>query len=127
MVTGVASHTRGRRARALFVGAGLAAAMAGVLGGCEDEDPAASAIQDASIHLKTVSPGSVPPVSDEFATERYRATASKLGPASSGSAGLQAAAAMLSTQVESGLARPAMNRLAEIEHEIGRASCRERV
>lgn len=118
MATGVAGRSGRRGARALMAKAGLAIALTAVLSGCENEDPAAEAIRDASIQLKTISPGSVPPVSDDFAAKGYRATAGELGPAGSGSSAQQAAAALLSAQVEAGLARPAMGRLAEIEHEI---------
>lgn len=118
MASGMAERSGGRGARALMAKAGVAIALAAILAGCENEDPAADAIRDASIQLKAISPGSVPPVSDDYAAKSYRATAGQLGPAGSGSSAQQAAAALLSSQVESGLARPAMSRLAEIEHEI---------
>ncbi|MFI4881415.1 MAG: hypothetical protein ACIAQU_02395 [Phycisphaerales bacterium JB064] len=118
MATRVAGGIGGRGARALVAKAGVAVVLAAVLAGCDNEDPGAQAISDASIQLRTISPGSVAPVSDEFATKGYRATAGELGPASSGSAAQQAVAALLSAQVETGLARPALSRLVEIEHEI---------
>ncbi|MEQ8845248.1 MAG: hypothetical protein RIB58_10380 [Phycisphaerales bacterium] len=99
--------------------AALAGLAAGVMVGCDQQDAGAQAISDASVQLKTVSPGSVPPVSDDFATKGYRAAAAELGPATTGTQAQQAIAALLNAEVESGLARPAMSRLAQIEHEIG--------
>ncbi|GIW73481.1 MAG: hypothetical protein KatS3mg103_0003 [Phycisphaerales bacterium] len=107
--------------------AGLVVALAGGLIGCDQQDPASQAIVQGSIELRAISPGSVPPVGDQFAVDRYRAVASEVTPAmQAGSAGQKAAAALLLAQAQAGQARPALSRLVEIEHRIAEALNRMR-
>lgn len=99
---------------------GLAALCVALVPGCDGQDTGARAISDASIQLRTVSPGSVPPTSDEFATSRLRATAGKLDAVNrEGSPAQKAIAAILSAEVETGMSIPSLSRLVEVEHEIG--------
>jgi len=119
MATNEAGREAGSPRRSVATRLVCAALLAGAAVGCDKQDPAARAIADASIELRSISPGSVPPVSDEFAASGYRATTSKLGPVSGGTQAQQAIGALLAAEAEAGLARPSLSRLAELEHEIG--------
>ncbi len=119
MATSKAGLSEGARRRAVASRLAMLALISGLAAGCDQQDPAAQAISEASIQMRAISPGSVPPVSDEFATDGFRATTGKLGPASSGTQAQQAIAALISAEAEAGLARPWLSTLAELEHEIG--------
>jgi|GEM_PF-5879891 len=120
MATRVAGRSGGKQALALAVKAGLVGLLGSGLTGCGEEDPNAAALTDASMQLKAISPGSVPPTDDTFATDGYRAASATLMPATrDGTDTQKAIAAILSAEIEIGQARPALTRLAEIEHEIG--------
>lgn len=109
-----------KKIAALIAQAGLVALVGSGLAGCGEEDPNATALSDASVQLKAISPGSVPPTDDTFATDGYRAASAKLAPATrDGSDAQKAIAAILSAEIEIGQARPAMTKLAQIEHEVG--------
>lgn len=104
--------------RPCLIGLGIAALAS--MSGCDGHDAGATAISDASIQLRTVSPGSVPPISDEFATARLRASAGRLDEVNrQGSDAHRAIAAILTAEIETGLSIPALSRLVEIEQEIG--------
>lgn len=108
------------RFASLVARSGLVALIGLAATGCENEDPNATAISQASTQLRAISPGSVPPVNDEFATKRYQAAAGKLAPAGSGgTVAQQSIASILGSEIAFGQARPAMTKLAELEHEIG--------
>ena len=114
----VADRSGGSRIAAFLALAGLAGTT--LLSGCEQEDPSATALSDAAIQIRTISPGSVPPTNDEFATARYRTASGKLDLASrDGSDAQKAIAAILTAEIAVGNARPEMTRLAELEHQIG--------
>lgn len=118
MATGVADRVRGRGIVTILALGGLAGTA--VLGGCEQEDPSAEALSDAAIQIRTISPGSVPPTNDEFAAEWYRTASGQLDVAARDGSDVQKSiAALLNAEIAVGNARPAMTRLAEIEHEIG--------
>ncbi|NRA57007.1 MAG: hypothetical protein HRU13_02670 [Phycisphaerales bacterium] len=119
MATSKAGLTEGSRGRAVASRLALLALIAGMAAGCDEQDPAAQAISDASIQMRAISPGSVPPVSDDFAEQGYRATTGKLGPVSGGTPAQQAIAALISAEAEAGLARKPLARLAAIEQQIG--------
>eukprot|EP01025_Chloroclados_australasicus_P046106 TRINITY_DN5087_c2_g1_i9.p3 TRINITY_DN5087_c2_g1~~TRINITY_DN5087_c2_g1_i9.p3 ORF type:complete len:268 (-),score=49.31 TRINITY_DN5087_c2_g1_i9:13-816(-) len=117
MATRVADRS-GRGIVALLAVAGIAGSA--FMSGCEQEDPSATALSDAAIQIRTISPGSVPPTSDDFATSQYRLASGKLDAAArDGNDAQKAIAAILSAEIAIGNARPAMTALARIEHEIG--------
>lgn len=122
MATRVAGRTVGSKHRnaALAGTLGLAALGVSWMSGCDGHDAGAQAISDASIQLRSVSPGSVPPTSDEFATSQLRASAGLLQAVErEGTDAQKAIAAILSAEIETGLSMPALSKLAEVEHEVG--------
>lgn len=120
MANRVVGRSGGKNITALMASAGLAALAGSGLIGCSEEDPSATALSDASVQLRAISPGSVPPTNDSFATDGYRATSAKLAPATrDGTDAQRAIASILTAEIEMGQARPAMTKLAELEHEIG--------
>jgi chromosome segregation ATPase len=120
MANRVVGRSGGKQIAALVAQAGLVALMGSALVGCEEDDANATALTDASAYVRTISPGSVPPTDDTFATEGYRTASSKLAPAASGGTEAQKAiASVLAAEIEIGRARPAMTKLAEIEQQVG--------
>ncbi|MEO1007428.1 MAG: hypothetical protein AAFX79_02575 [Planctomycetota bacterium] len=98
-------------------------AMAGVaglvlLGGCDNADPNATAIADASVEMRAISPGSIPPADENDAAAKYGRVASAVRTAASSGDGAHAAAArQLLARAEAGRSLPAMADLARVERE----------